>query len=263
MLTVSHPFAAFVPGDGLLHRLDPRTKMAMVLALGLASAAARTLPGLLVLLGGGAAAVAVARPPARYLVALLRILLVLAAAALVLNGLFTPGSRLPGPSEVPIWPTVEGVAAGIVAAVRLLSMACAAFALVATTSPGQLAETVDVALGRFAPLRGAGVAANVAFRFLPDFIQEAQRMRLIRAIRTPGRALDVISKLREAGSIMLALIVIAVRRAERVADAMTARCYQGGGARSAWRARRFTGADGAALGATAALCTAALIVGLG
>ena len=62
MLTVSHSFAAFTAGDSPLHRLDPRTKMVMVLCLGVAAALAASYPGLLVMLGGGIAAVAIARP---------------------------------------------------------------------------------------------------------------------------------------------------------------------------------------------------------
>jgi energy-coupling factor transport system permease protein len=261
MLTVSHSFAAFSPGDSPLHRLDPRTKMLMALCLGVVAVAARSYPGLVVLLGGGIAAILLARPGADCVFGLLKIVLVLAGAALLLNGLFTPGIRLPGPSSAPIWPTEAGVSAGFTAALRLVAMACIVFSLVVTTSSRQISEGVDLTLGKLSFFRGAGLAVNVACRFLPDFVQEAQRMRLIRSVRAPHRKLDLRSKLREAGSMMLALVVIAVRRAERVADAMTARCYESGAARTTWRPRRFTMADGVALGITSIACLLAIRLG--
>jgi energy-coupling factor transporter transmembrane protein EcfT len=77
----------------------------------------------------------------------------------------------------------------------------------------------------------------------------------------PQGKLDLRTKIIEAGSMMLALVVIAVRKAERVADSMTARCYQSGAPRTAWRPRRFTLADGAALVATAVMSASAILLG--
>ena len=263
MLTLSQTLAPLSPGDSLLHRLDPRTKLLMFPALSVAAAAAGTYAGLLLLLCGGIIGVYLARPGAARLLGLLKLLAVLMGAAFLLNALFTPGTRLPGPSAVPFWPTDAGLGAGLAAGLRLASVACFVFSLVATTSPRDLSEGADLTLGRLAPFRGAGVSVNVAFRFLPEFIQEAQRMRLIRSLRRRGQKLGFKSKLLEAASMMLALIVIAVRKAERIADAMTARCYQSGAERTAWRPRTFTLADGTALGVTAALCVSALILGAG
>jgi energy-coupling factor transport system permease protein len=233
----------------------------MVLGLGVAAAVVPTYPGLLLLLGGGVAAVALGRPDMASVGGLLRIVAVLMGAAFLLNALFTPGVRLPGPSSSPVWFTEAGVREGLAAALRLASMACLAFSLVGTTSPRQLAEAVDSTLGKVSPFRGAGLAVNVACRFVPDFVQEAQRMRVIRSIRTPGRKSGIRSRIQGAGSTMLALIVIAVRRAERVADAMTARCYRSGSPRTAWRPGRFTIADGIALVIAAALCVSAVLLG--
>ena len=261
MLTLSQTLAPMSAGDSLLHRLDPRTKLLMFPALGVAAAATGAYQGLLVLLCGGIVAVYLARPGSAGVLGLLKIVAVLMGAALLLNALFTPGTRLPGPSAAPIWPTDAGLRAGAVAALRLGSVACFVFSLMATTSPRDLSEGADLTLGRFAPFRGAGLSINVAFRFLPEFVQEAQRMRLIRSVRRAGGRLALKSRLVEASSMMLALVVIALRKAERIADAMTARCYRSGAERTAWRPRRFTTADGAALGVTAVLCAAALVLG--
>jgi energy-coupling factor transporter transmembrane protein EcfT len=234
----------------------------MALAFGVAAAVVRDMPGLVALLGGGGTAVAVARPPRAFLIGLVRILVVLAGAAVLLNAFFTPGIRLPGPSQAPLWPTTAGVREGIETALRLVSMACVVFALIATTSPRQLAEAADSALGRLPAFRGAGLAVNVACRFFPDIVQEVRRMRLIRSVRMKGRRLSIWSRLSEAGSMMLVLVVIVVRRAERVADAVTSRCFESGAPRTAWRPRRFTSADGVALAATFALCACALLLGV-
>lgn len=187
-------------------------------------------------------------------------LAVLALVSVVLNAIFTPGSRLPGPGGAPLWPTAEGLEQGWEAALRLMAMALMGFAFVTTTHPRDLGEAVDRTLGRIPALSGAGLAVDVASRFAPGFIADARRVAAIRAVRLKTNELSVVGKIRESGMSVLPLMVCAVRRAERLADAMAARCYEGGRGRLRAGRKGFGRADFAVLAATAAVCCVALLL---
>ncbi len=244
----------YSPGDSPMHRLHARTKYLMFFLVAATVLAVGRPVGLGLLAGCSLAAVAASSPRRAQVNELVRIVLVLSAVSLLLNALFTPGRRLPGPELVAIWPTVEGAYRGAVAALRLAALAALSFALVMTTSPRDLGEAVESSLGKVPGLRGAGLAVDVAARFAPGFAADAARVKAIRSVRVSTTGLGLGSRLREAGSYVLPLMVSAVRRAERLADAMDSRCYTGrsGLPRGAGRA------DYAALALTLAACGLAL-----
>lgn len=244
-----------------MHRLDPRTKALMFAAVVATALIAGRMESLAVICLGGGLAVTLAGPAGTHVRGLVRLLAVLVIAALLLNSLFTAGRPLPGPSGAPLWPTFEGVSRGAVASLRLTSMACVAFALVTTTCPRRLGEAIEGVLGRISALRGAGLAMDVASRFIPDFIRDANRVRAIRSVRVDRRGIGLLGRLKEAGSTVLPLMILAVRRSERLADAMAARCYDGPRGRSAMAKPGTRRADWIALLGTAALCAVALLLG--
>lgn len=244
-----------------MHRLDPRTKVLMFAAVVVTAAISGTVESLAVTALGGWTAVALAGPSGARAVGLLRLVVVLVAAALVLNSLFTPGRLLPGPLGAPLWPSFEGLHRGAIASLRLTSMACVAFVLVTTTCPRGLGEVVESVVGALPAFRGAGMALDVAGRFVPDLIRDAHRVRAIRSVRVDPRGLGLKGRIRGAASTVLPLMVSAVRRSERLADAMAARCYQPGRVRTVRRESRSLRGDWIALSGTAALCALALFLG--
>jgi energy-coupling factor transport system permease protein len=256
MLAGTREFLAYSPGVSWVHGLHPRTKWLMFVFVAATLVAVGRAPGLAIIAGGAFAVVAAARPSGDKVKGLVRLVLLLAVISLLLNAVFTPGRRFPGPEEVALWPTYEGAYRGAAAALRLAALAALAFALVTTTSPTELGEAVEGTLGRIPALRGAGLAVDVAVRFTPGFVADANRVRAIRSVRVDSHALGPAGRLREAGSYVLPLMVSAVRRAERLADAMESRCYSGrpGGARGARLG------DFAALSLTVATCALAVIL---
>ena len=243
-----------------MHRLHPRTKALVFVSIVGALLAVKTSPGLMILAAAGCAAAVESAPRKKDLTRLARVLVTLAFVGLLLNALFTPGRTLSGPSWAPLWPTVEGLHRGALAALRLVGMASLAFALSTTTCPRALGEAVEGSLGRIPSFRGAGLAVDVAARFAPAFIDDARRVRAIRSIRVNPKGIGPLGRLRETGTYILPLMISAVRRAERLADAMAARCYVVGRGRAGARTPRPQAADYAALALTGALCALALLI---
>lgn len=236
----------YYPGDSLIHRLDPRSKLLVVSAqiLGL------FLVGRLVGLAGFAlmiASMAVqARIPLGYLLRSLRPLLVIVLLTFVLNALFTPGESLLRVGFVSV--SREGLYRGLFMTLRLLLLITASSLLTLTTSPVALTDGLERILS---PFRRLGVPAHefammmtIALRFIPTLMEEADRT--MKAQMARGADFGSGSLVRRARSfipLLVPLFIGAFRRADELAVAMEARCYRGGEGRTRLKTLRITALD--------------------
>ena len=153
----------YVPGDTLLHRLNPVTKLAVAVAVIVATLLADTYPllvGLIALtLALGAYAGALRR-----LTSLLKVLVPLAAIMLALQ---TAVVRTGAP--VAAWITVDGLVTGSKACLRLLGVAMPLILMLSVTKMGDLANACVEVL--HVPYRYA-FTFTTALRFVPVFSQE-------------------------------------------------------------------------------------------
>jgi energy-coupling factor transport system permease protein len=246
----------YFPGDSLLHRLDPRTKVAAVLLVASSVLAAANWPGLLLAAAPVLAAMALTRLPLRVFWRGLRGLWVLLAITFLVQLFTTPGETLLalGPLKI----SQEGLVAAALIFLRLSLLILAASLLTLTTSPISLTAGLESILS---PFRRLGVPAyelammmTIALRFIPTLLQEAQI--LIKAQRSRGAHFSAGSPANWARSLLplfVPLFAGALRRAEDLATAMEARCYRGGANRTRIRSLRFTSLDYAAGGAGLAI----------
>lgn len=153
----------YVPGNTLLHRLNPVTKLAVAAALIVATLLADTYPllvGLIALtLALGAYAGALRR-----LASLLKVLVPLAVIMLALQ---TAVVRTGAP--VAAWVTTDGLVTGSKACLRLLGVAMPLILMLSVTKMGDLANACVEVL--HVPYRYA-FTFTTALRFVPVFSQE-------------------------------------------------------------------------------------------
>lgn len=153
----------YVPGNTLLHRLNPVTKLAVAAALIVATLLADTYPllvGLIVLtLALGAYAGALRR-----LASLLKVLVPLAVIMLALQ---TAVVRTGAP--IAAWVTTDGLVTGSKACLRLLGVAMPLILMLSVTKMGDLANACVEVL--HVPYRYA-FTFTTALRFVPVFSQE-------------------------------------------------------------------------------------------
>lgn len=153
----------YVPGNTLLHRLNPVTKLAVAAALIVATLLADTYPllvGLIALtLALGAYAGALRR-----LASLLKVLVPLAVIMLALQ---TAVVRTGAP--VAAWVTTDGLVTGSKACLRLLGVAMPLILMLSVTKMGDLANSCVEVL--HVPYRYA-FTFTTALRFVPVFSQE-------------------------------------------------------------------------------------------
>ncbi len=221
----------YAPGDSLLHRLNPLTKLAGFVLLLMA---AYTLPSPWGALGVSGLLLALAAS-AGVLGALLRgVLLVLAPllfSLLVIQGLLFPPARtipLLHLGFVTLW--ADGFLFALDISTGLLAMALNVVLLVTTTHPADLVFSLT---GAGLP-RSIGYILLVALQLVPDMsarataIQEAQRSR---GLETSG----LLNRLRALPPLVSPLIVGALLDVEERAMALESRAFTASGPKTSLR----------------------------
>ena len=252
----------FFPGDTVVHRLDPRTKLitliVYIVALFLAKNWASYLVIFLVL--AGASALARIRP--RTLMSGMKPLIFIVIFTGLLNLLYGSGEPL-----AQFWIfriTAAGIHNAIFMVLRIMLLVCGTFLLTYTTSPLSLTDGLEKLLNplkklRF-PVHELAMMMSIALRFIPTLIEETDK--IMSAQKARGAAFDT-GKLTERAKALLPLLVplfvSAFRRADELATAMECRCYHGGEGRTRMKQLHFTRLDYVTL-ALFALVLAVVIV---
>jgi len=228
----------FVPGQSVLHRLDPRTKILVLALFMLVVFIIDWLPVMLILPLILLVVTAASRLPGDFILRSLRSVFLLALVTFIFNALLTPGPPLAaiGPLVV----SARGLQLGLLMAGRLVLLVWATTLLTLTTSPIRLTDGMESLL---APFRRLGVPAHelammmtIALRFIPTLVMETER--IMKAQMARGARFEQGNLFRRAYSlipILVPLFVRAFRHAEDLAIAMEARCYRGGTGRTRLR----------------------------
>ncbi len=241
----------YIPGESLLHRLDPRTKILVTCFL---------VVGLFFIdsfLGYGLAALyiglAVLRSgiPPRYLFRGLRPVIAIILLTFLLNCFMTEGEILWQWGFLTL--TREGLSRGGMLAIRLILLIVGTSILTLTTSPIALTDGLESLLR---PGKRLGIPAHelammmtIALRFIPTLLEETEK--IMKAQMARGADFESGNLLQRAKSLLpllVPLFVSAFRRADELAVAMEARCYRGGEGRTKLNQLAFRWADYLAIG---------------
>jgi len=251
----------YYPGDSVVHRLDPRTKIIAILIFSIAIFLPKGWPGYAVLAAACVASVLLSQVPLRFILRGLRPILLLIVITTLFNAFLTPGEPV---FSIGSWAvTREGLRLSAVAAVRLVLLVMVASLLTLTTSPILLTDGLEQLLRPLTPL---GVPAHelalmmtIALRFIPTLTEEADRIMRAQAARGADfHSGNLLNRARGLIPVMVPLFVASFRRADELATAMEARGYRGGKGRTKLRELRMQTADYITL-ALLALVVAAVI----
>lgn len=251
----------YYPGESVLHRLDPRTKIVMtfvfMILLFMVNGFYGYLGfGLLTLL-----AVGLSRLPLRLVFQGLKSIIYILFITFLLNLFLTPGEVLftLGPLTV----TRPGLNLGVTMSVRLIILILLSSLLTLTTSPILLTDGLEALLK---PFRRLGVPAHelammmtIALRFVPTLLEETEK--IIKAQMARGADLEsgnIFQRARALVPILVPLFVSAFRRADELATAMEARCYRGGEHRTRMRELKYRMADYLAFSVTGVVAAAVM-----
>ena len=226
----------FYPGDTLVHRLDPRTKIVMtVLYIVVLFLAVNWVSYALVILFLGVS-IAISRIRMKTILSGLKPLVIIVLITAVLNLFYTRGERL----LVHFWRIsiyLEGVRTAAFMALRIMLLITGTLLLTYTTSPLQLTDGLESLLGPLkklhVPVHELAMMMSIALRFIPTLIEETDK--IMNAQKARGADFDtggLIAKAKALLPLLIPLFVSAFRRADELATAMESRCYHGGDGRT-------------------------------
>ena len=242
----------YVPGDTLLHRLNPVTKLAIAAAIIVAMFLADTYPMLLGLLALTFALGAYAHATPK-LVSLLKLLVPLAVVMLLLQTAFVRGGE-----PVFAWMTTEGLVTGSKACLRLLGVALPLILMLSVTKLNDLANACVEVL--HIPYRYA-FTFTTALRFVPVFSQEMNTIMEAQTAR--GVEYDTknpVRKLRLMLPLCVPLLVSSVGKTDATALAAEQRGFYLRTRESSYKRYPMVGRDVVVLVACAALVVAGALL---
>lgn len=226
---VALPVGAYVARQTAAPKLDARVKLALVLALTVASFASSSLLWLAALVVGVIVCQRMVGVSARSLARALRPAAIVLAFALVANSFVADGTAdllLIGSFGIR-W---AGVARGVMAVARIVTIVGAVLAMAATTTGPQVAQAISQVAsplsGLGVPVDDLGMILSVALRFLPESISEFDGIHT--AQRARGARFDqgsISHRLSRWVSVLVPMVVALFRRSDQLAEAMRCRCY--------------------------------------
>ena len=253
----------YFPGNSLLHRFDPRSKIlftvlfiaAIFLCKGLVSYGI-TLLILLMMIG-------ISKVQPRVFLNGMKPVVFIVVCTAILNLFYTSGTVLWSWGILKI--TEEGIWKAGFMVLRILMLIACTLLLTYTTSPILLTDGLEKLLRPLKklnfPVHELSMMMSIALRFIPTLIQETDK--IISAQKARGADFDsgnLIQKAKALIPILIPLFISSFRRAEELAIAMECRCYHGDEGRTSLRQLRYAGRDYGLIVFSIALCAGIVVL---
>lgn len=225
----------YFPGKSVIHRMDSRMKIILVIAYIVMLFLADNPLGLLVGIGFLILSYAISRIPFKMILKSLKPMVPIIVFTGILNMFFMDGEPL-----VKWWVfsiTREGVLMAVLMIVRIICLIAGTSLLTYTTSPIALTDAIERLLSPLkkirVPVHELAMMMTIALRFIPTLIEETDK--IMAAQKARGADLESGGLMQRAKAlipILIPLFVSAFRRADELALAMECRCYHGGEGRT-------------------------------
>ena len=238
----------YFPGDTVVHRLDPRTNLLLVIVyiVGLFNSAGWASYAFVIIVTALSMAISKIKPKSA--LKGLKPLVIIIILTAVLNIFYTDGTPI-----VEGWIiTWEGIERAVMMSLRIILLIVGTFMLTYTTSPIALTDGLEIMMGPLKkikiPVHEMSMMMSMALRFIPTLIEETDK--IMSAQKARGADFDSGNLFQRAKAllpILVPLFVSAFRRADELAVAMESRCYHGGKGRTRMKQMRMQGIDAWAL----------------
>ena len=232
----------YFPGKSVVHRLDPRTKLVLLVVYIVALFVASGWVSYGVCFAFLAVSIAISQIPLQAIVRGMKPLMFILVFTGVLNIFFTPGREIWSWGFLHI--TWEGLEQAAKMVSRILMLISATFLLTYTTSPIALTDGLESLLGPLklirVPVHELSMMMCIALRFIPTLIEETDKIMSAQKARGADfETGNLIQKVKALVPILVPLFISAFRRADELATAMECRCYQGGDGRTKMKLLRY------------------------
>lgn len=237
----------YYPADSVLHKLDPRVKLFAVVIYLIALFSFKGIAGFILVSGFLYAVIKLSKVPFHFMAKGLKAIVILIVITSIFNLFGTAGDMVFwswGSLQV----TDKGIINAIVMTVRLIYLILGTSIMTLTTTPNQLTSGLETALAPLnkihVPVHSIAMMMSIALRFIPILIEETDK--IMKAQMARGADFEhgnLIQKAKAMVPLLVPLFVSAFRRAEDLAMAMEARCYNGGEGRTKMKPLKYENRD--------------------
>lgn len=255
----------YYPAESPIHRLDPRVKIVCTLLFLVSLFIQNSLLGYVAATIFLGCVIRLSRVPVKYIVKGLKPIVILLMFTVVMNLFLTRG----GDTLVHFWIftiTEEGLRTSVFMAIRLIYLVMGSSIMTFTTSPNGLTDGLEKLLRPLnrinVPVHEVAMMMSIALRFIPILLEETDKIMKAQLARGADfESGNIIQRAKAMTPILVPLFVSAFRRANDLAMAMEARCYNGGEGRTKMKPLVYRKRDRAAYGITILYMVVIVLVG--
>ncbi|MEA4831032.1 MAG: energy-coupling factor transporter transmembrane component T [Oscillospiraceae bacterium] len=242
----------FFPGDSVLHKIDPRMKIILMLLFITSVFFANNYYSFALLVAGALIIAAVSQLSVMMLLKGLKPIIFIAVFTAVINIFWTKGENLIFEFWI-IRIYDDGLKMALFMVLRIITLILGTGVLLTyTTSPMALTDAIERLLSPLkklhVPVHEFAMMMTIALRFIPTLIEETEKITNAQKARgadfESGKLID---RAKAMIPILIPLFVSAFRRADELAVAMECRLYHGGEGRTRMKVLKLSGRDFTAL----------------
>lgn len=256
-------FGQYYLCDSFVHKMDPRMKLILVLAFITAVFLVKSLYSYIAIALFVIIAILGSRIPVKSVLKSVKGILLILVLTAALNIFFYSGGERVLWHWWKITVSAEGLLFALGMALRLIFLVLGSTLLTLTTTPMNLTDGMEslmkpLKIVRF-PVHDVAIIMSIALRFIPILIEEVDKIMLAQKARGADfESGGLMKRARALLPVLIPLFVSAFRRADELALALDARCYNATPKRTKYKVLRLSWRD-AAGAAVCALLIAAVI----
>ncbi len=237
----------YYPAESVIHRMDPRTKLAATAVYIISLFTFKSIAGYLVAGLFLVLVIKLSKVPFSYIVRGLKPILFLLVFTAGFNLFLTPGEAIlfeAGFLKI----TLEGLKTALFMAIRLIFLIIGSSLMTFTTTPNRLTDGLEHVMNPLkkfkVPVHEISMMMSIALRFIPILLEETDK--IMKAQTARGADFETGGLIKKAKSLiplLVPLFISAFRRANDLAMAMEARCYRGGEGRTKMMVLKYKDCD--------------------
>ncbi len=243
-------FGQYFPINSIIHKIDPRTKIVMLIAvMSVLLFFTSNFYALFTCLTFAVLVIILSKIPLLMYLKNLKAILPIIIFTAVINSLYVKTGEVIFDKWI-FHITTGGVSKAVFMALRVCLLILFSSVLTYTVTPNDLTEALERLCS---PLRFIGLGSavhiiammmTIALRFIPILIEETNK--IMNAQRSRGADLEsgsIIQRIKALIPILIPLFVMSVRRSYELAEAMECRCYNGGVGRQRMKQMKMAACD--------------------
>ncbi len=235
----------YYPTDSLLHRLDPRTKIILMIAYITMIFFVKTFVGFGIVLIFLVISILLSHVPVGKVLKSLKTIIFLVLFTVIMSLLFYAGKE---EDLLWRWGIIKIYRAGLInaglMALRLTFLVIGPTLLTYTTTPVALTDGLESLLKPLSyikfPVHELAMIMSIALRLIPTLVEETDKIQSAQKARCADfESGNVFRRAKAMIPVLIPLFVSSFRRADDLADAMDSRCYRGAKGRTRMKKLRF------------------------